>query len=183
MAEDHCRRCGAGVCQTCATYRNEVAFCPECVQAGTPLLRDLEIESHIRAVAVLDGAAAVAVAGYALLSGHLWLLAPAPLLALQCWALRRYFPAAGLAQVLLGVAACASLALVRNLSQLGGALSLAFLGSFSIWVVANERGRECFTSYYRETVRQTTQKPPWSFLLAIAIFLALIEAGVRYATR
>lgn len=187
-AEDRCVRCGEFICQTCTTYRDELPLCPTCLTGPTAILRDLEAEAHLQAVGLLDFAAAggAAFAGAKLALDGLWwpagviLLAAALALLVVGMGVRAYLYPAAWAQSAVCVASLASPLLVERLRDLGPALSLAFVGGFGLWALFNERGRECFTSYYREAVAAgPTDEPETSILLILAMVLAALQAGLQ----
>ncbi len=187
-ADDRCVRCGEFICQTCTTYRDELPLCPSCLAGPTALMRDLDTEAHLQAIGLLDyaGAGCAAFASVYLLACSAWtpigpiLLGAAAILSVLGWALRRYVSWAAWLQAAVSVACIASPLMVARLRDLGLALSLAFLGGFSLWALFNERGRECFTSYYRDVVEDGhTPVRETSVLLILAMVLAALQAGLR----
>jgi hypothetical protein len=154
------------------------------------LKRNTEVESHLQAIGILDQIAALAgvVLGVTLLitspagpaSRPGWLsLAIALTLAIQGRALRRYHRLAHPVQVVLGAGALGAPLLSGGLAHLGGAISIAFLGGFSLFVLLGETGRECFRPYYREEIESSPEPVRPSYLLLIALLLGAIEIFVR----
>lgn len=186
LAEDRCMRCQTALCETCTTIRHDMALCPTCLSGPTVLMRELEIEGHLQAIGLVDLAAAgaflaIAIVGAFLLDSPPWLSTAgglAALFALLGLGLRRYHPMAGALQVALSLGLILT-PFLGGLRNLGAGLSLAFVGGFSLWALLNEAGRECFTSYYRETVAASREEPPMSFFLGLVLLLATLEAVLR----
>ena len=185
-----CLSCRTPLCGTCTTYRNMVPLCPECLLDQSALRRNLEIESHLQAISILDRV--VAVAAFVLWG---FLLAASPdglasriawgslavsiVMGALGWMMSRYRPTALVVQVVLAVGMLGAPLIWHELSRRGGAISLAFFGGFTLLILLRESGRECFRPYYREEVENSGQTVRPSYLLLIALLLGAIELFVR----